>query len=143
MQMSEYEIQQKFRRNTDDTEKSKRDYIKLLSELNGCTPDRIEKIVYKKLKQPFVPKKTISTKNLTHKDEKINIESEYCVSNGIEAQIANEALICYICSLREDNERLKTLQNRQGKVGRIWDNIGWRIEINDQKIQIMKQMLER
>ena len=135
MTMTASEIREKYKRNG-----SNKQYKEILAELNGVTTAEIQSVLdgndlgIEKPKRTITRPKLILSGNLKKRSAKKPPEAD-----GIMDVLIKEAVVCYICSLREDNERLRGLQNRQGKYGRKNASVENRIEVNEQKIDILKR----
>lgn len=135
MIMTDYEIREKFKKHGGDTVKSKREYIKTLAELNGCTGRHIQHLL--ECETNSADKAINRSENIKGNNYMGDIEKTN--TDGVRAVLTREALCSYICCLTEDNERLRGLVIRQGKYGRRFDSVGRQIEVNEQKISVMRK----
>lgn len=133
MVMTAEEIKTKFDRHGGRTKRTQRAYIKVLAELNDCSVDDIKHSL-----DDVLGKEKPKVKNVTPKEEKPHTDHDKDSIDYIKLQLINEAIISYVCSLREDNERLDRLLIREGKRGRCIAGIQRQIDINEQKIALLK-----
>lgn len=135
MIMTDYEIREKFKKHGGDTVKSKREYIKTLAELNGCTGRHIQNLLEC---DTNIADKSVERSECI-KGNNYKGDAEKTNTDGVRAVLTREALCSYICCLTEDNERLRGLVIRQGQYGRRFDSVGRQIEVNEQKISVMRK----
>ena len=144
MQMSEYEIREKFKRHGGKTENSQREYISILAQLNCTKPKVIRQIidgtcvngaggVVDKRKEDKAIKYT--------SEEEKPLVAFLTTIDGIEEVLLREAAVSYICSMREDNERLRGLITRQMRTGGGLYGIPQKVEVNEQKIDVLRRWL--
>lgn len=151
MQMTEDEIREKYRKHGGKSKSQQKRYMEILADLNCISVEDVFLILDgKDVPEKHKTEVSVETadarldKPKTYKARKNAQRKENRVTgheDGIIEVIVREALVCYICSLREDNERLRGLRRRG--CGNRYDVIGSRIEVNEQKISLLKRLCDR